>query len=73
MSAKVLSLIRVASYAHLTGKELTNDVVENLLREILQEEGRHTITIEVIQKKVAEKFDLRMVYQSVWHINLRNM
>ena len=54
------ALIRVASYAHLTGKELTNDVVENLLREILQEEGRHTITIEVIQKKVAEKFDLRM-------------
>ena len=35
-------------------------MVENLLREILQEEGRHTITIEVIQKKVAEKFDLRM-------------
>ena len=54
------ALIRVASYAHLTGKELTNDVVENLLREILQEEGRHTITMEVIQKKVAEKFDLRM-------------
>ena len=54
------ALIRVASYAHLTGKELNNDVVENLLREILQEEGRHTITIEVIQKKVAEKFDLRM-------------
>ncbi len=54
------ALIRVASYAHLTGKQLTSDVVENLLREILQEEGRHTITIEVIQKKVAEKFDLRM-------------
>jgi len=54
------ALIRVASYAHLTGKELTHDVVENLLREILQEEGRHTITMEVIQKKVTEKFDLRM-------------
>ncbi len=54
------ALIRVASYAHLTGKELTHDVVENLLREILQEEGRHTITMEVIQKKVVEKFDLRM-------------
>jgi chromosomal replication initiator protein len=54
------ALIRVASYAHLTGKDLTNDVVENLLREILQEEGRHTITMEVIQKKVSEKFDLRM-------------
>ncbi len=54
------ALIRVASYAHLTGKHLTNDMVENLLREILQEEGRHTITIEFIQKKVAEKYDIRL-------------
>ena len=54
------ALIRVASYAHLTGKDLTNDMVENLLREILQEEGRHTITIEFIQKKVAEKYDIRL-------------
>ena len=53
------ALIRVASYAHLTGKELTNDVVENLLQRSCRK-GKHTITIEVIQKKVAEKFDLRM-------------
>ncbi len=54
------ALIRVASYASLTGRKLTIDMVENLLREILHEEGRHTITIDVIQKRVAEHFDLRL-------------
>jgi chromosomal replication initiator protein len=54
------ALIRVASYASLTGKRLTIEVVEGLLREILHEEGRQTISIEVIQKKVAEHFDIRL-------------
>jgi chromosomal replication initiator protein len=54
------ALIRVASYAALTGKKLTVEVVEGLLREILHEEGRYSINIEVIQKKVAEHFDIRL-------------
>jgi chromosomal replication initiator protein len=54
------ALIRVASYASLTGKKLTIEVVESLLREILHEEGRFSISIEVIQKKVAEHFDIRL-------------
>jgi chromosomal replication initiator protein len=54
------ALIRVASYASLTGKKLTIEVVEGLLREILHEEGRFSINIEVIQKKVAEHFDIRL-------------
>ncbi|HVU07417.1 MAG TPA: chromosomal replication initiator protein DnaA [Verrucomicrobiae bacterium] len=54
------ALIRVASYASLTGKKLTIEVVEGLLREILHEEGRFSISIEVIQKKVAEHFDIRL-------------
>jgi chromosomal replication initiator protein len=54
------ALIRVASYASLTGKKLTIEVVENLLREILHEEGRQTISIELIQKRVAEHFDIRL-------------
>ena len=54
------ALIRVASYASLTGKTLTIEVVEGLLREILHEEGRQTISIEIIQKKVAEHFDIRL-------------
>ena len=54
------ALIRVASYASLTGRKLTIEVVEGLLREILHEEGRFSISIEVIQKKVAEHFDIRL-------------
>jgi chromosomal replication initiator protein len=54
------ALIRVASYASLTGKKLSIEVVEGLLREILHEEGRLSISIEVIQKRVAEHFDIRL-------------
>jgi chromosomal replication initiator protein len=54
------ALVRVTSFASLTGRKLTVEVVENLLREILHEEGRLTISIEVIQKKVAEHFDIRL-------------
>src|ERR1043165_7539199 len=53
-------LIRVASYAALTGKTLSVEMVEGLLHEILHEEGRLSISIEVIQKKVAEHFDIRL-------------
>ena len=51
---------RVAAYAQLTGKPLKLETVETLLREILQEEGRQTITIDFIQKKVADHYDIRM-------------
>ncbi len=54
------ALIRVAAYASVTGKKLTIDVVEGLLREVLHEEGRFSINIEVIQKRVAEHFDIRL-------------
>jgi chromosomal replication initiator protein len=54
------ALTRVACYASLTNTIVTVDRAEALLRELLQEEGRHTITIESIQKKVAEHFDIRI-------------
>jgi len=54
------ALTRVACYASLTNAKLTVDSVEGLLRELLQEEGKHTITIETIHKKVAEHFDIRI-------------
>ena len=54
------ALVRVASFASLTGKKVSIDIVEGLLRDVLNEEGRHTITIENIQKKVAEHYDLRI-------------
>lgn len=54
------ALIRVASYASLTGRKISVELVENLLREVLHEEGRNTITIDVIQRKVADHFDIRL-------------
>jgi chromosomal replication initiator protein len=54
------ALIRVASFAALTGKKLTLEVVEGLLREVLHEEKRSSISIEIIQKKVAEHYDIRV-------------
>jgi chromosomal replication initiator protein len=54
------ALIRVASYAALTGKTLSLEMVESLLREVLHEEGRYAINIETIQKKVAEHYDIRL-------------
>ena len=54
------ALIRVASYAALTSKRLTLEMVEGLLRELLNEEGRYSINIESIQKRVAEHFDIRL-------------
>jgi chromosomal replication initiator protein len=54
------ALIRVASYSSLTGKPVGLEMAENLLRDVLSEEGKYSITIEVIQKKVAEHFDIRV-------------
>ena len=54
------ALVRVASYTSLTGKEVTRDTLESLLRDALHEEAKRTITIEGIQKKVAEHFDIRI-------------
>lgn len=58
------ALIRVASFASLTGQPLTLEVVEGLLREVLHEEGRYTISIDMIQKRVAEHFDIRLADMS---------
>jgi chromosomal replication initiator protein len=54
------ALVRVTSFASLTGRTLSLEVVEGLLREVLHEEGRYTLTIDSIQKKVAEHYDIRL-------------
>jgi chromosomal replication initiator protein len=54
------ALNRVVSYSALIGRELSLDMVENLLRDVLHEEGHHAISIEAIQKQVAEHFDIRL-------------
>src|SRR5207302_2695950 len=54
------ALMRVASFGSLSGKQLTGEVIEHLLKDILQEEARTSITIEQIQRRVAEHFDVRL-------------
>jgi chromosomal replication initiator protein len=51
--------MRVASFASLVTR-LTNEVVEHLLKDILQEEARRAVTIDQIQRRVAEHFDVRL-------------
>ena len=54
------ALVRVASYQSLNGRECSRETVEQLLRDILQEEVKRTVTIGEIQQKVAEHFDVRV-------------
>jgi chromosomal replication initiator protein len=54
------ALMRVASFASLCGREISRETVEQLLRDILQEEAKKTVNIDQIQKKVAEYFDVRL-------------
>ena len=54
------ALVRVVSYASLTGKEVSVDSLETLLRDSLHEEAKRSISIDAIQKKVAEHFDIRL-------------
>ena len=54
------ALMRTASYASLSGSKLTLQRAEELLRDILHEEAKNTITFDQIQKRVAEHYDIRI-------------
>ncbi len=54
------ALIRAASYASLTGRELNRETLEYLLRDTLDQEQKEKVTIEHIQRAVAEFYDIRL-------------
>jgi chromosomal replication initiator protein len=54
------ALMRVASYPSLSGREISRETVEQLFRDSLREETKKRVTIDQIQKKVAEHFDVRI-------------
>ncbi|MBK1883715.1 chromosomal replication initiator protein DnaA [Luteolibacter pohnpeiensis] len=54
------ALMRVATYASLAGERVTVDKVEHLLRDLIHEEASRQVTIDSIQKAVAEHFDVRL-------------
>lgn len=53
------ALIRVVAYSALIGKEINVGLAQEILKEMLLEEEKK-ITIDLIQKKVAEYFDIRI-------------
>lgn len=54
------ALVRVATFASLGRQNVTIERVEHLLRDILREEGSKKVTIDSIQKTVAEHFDINI-------------
>lgn len=54
------ALMRVASYAALTGQPITIEAAEKLLRDIISQERSEAVTFASIQKAVAEYFDIRV-------------
>lgn len=54
------ALLKVASYSKLLGGTIDLPMLEKLLRDILQEEAQQKVTIEMIQKKVVDFYDLRL-------------
>ena len=53
------ALIKVASYASLTSKPLDLPTTEMLLQDVLMEQAQNVLTIETIQKRVADHFQIR--------------
>ena len=54
------SLIRLIAYASLTGREISLPLTQDVLRNVLQNDER-AVTIEVIQKFVADFYQLKLV------------
>jgi chromosomal replication initiator protein len=54
------SLIRLIAYASLTGQEITLPLAQDVLKNILDHEEK-AVTIEIIQKFVADYYNLKMV------------
>jgi chromosomal replication initiator protein len=53
------ALIKVASYSALTSKPLDLATTEMLLQDVLMEQAQNILTIETIQKRVADHFQIR--------------
>jgi chromosomal replication initiator protein len=54
------ALVRVATFASLARESVSVEKVEYLLRDFIQEEASRQVSIDAIQRAVAEVFDVRM-------------
>ncbi len=53
-------LMRVGTFASLAGECVTLEKVEHLLRDLLREENGKQVTVDTIQRVVAEHYDIRL-------------
>lgn len=53
------ALIKVVSFSQLTGKPIDLAAAEHLLKDVLMEQAQNQLTIEVVQKRVADHFQIR--------------
>jgi len=53
------ALLKVSSYSALTSKTLDLETAERLLHDVLMEQAQNILTIETIQKRVADHFQIR--------------
>jgi chromosomal replication initiator protein len=53
------ALIKVASYTTLTGKPIDLATTEMLLQDVLMEQAQNQLTMETIQKRVADHYQIR--------------
>jgi chromosomal replication initiator protein len=53
------ALLKVASYSSLTSKTLDLATAERLLQDVLMEQAQNILTIETIQKRVADHYQIR--------------
>jgi chromosomal replication initiator protein len=54
------ALMRVATFASLASEQITEERVEHLLRDLLREEAGKQVTIDAIQRVVADHYDVRL-------------
>ena len=53
------ALVKIASYSSLTNKQIDLAAAEMLLQDVLMEQAQNLLTIEMIQKRVADHFQIR--------------
>ncbi len=54
------ALMRVAAQISISGKNVSEDALESLLRDVCDQDMGHTVTIDRIQRMVAERYDIRL-------------
>jgi chromosomal replication initiator protein len=54
------ALMRVAAHVSIHDKVITEDLLEQMLRDVADQDASHSVNIDRIQRMVAERYDIRM-------------